>query len=231
MKRDKKQFIWAAILPASLALLAGCGGSAGNEGAQAGAEGFEFGAPQEVVDELIADLDPVTLTYQPYSGSSAETMSMAEQAFMDAVEERSNGQIDFEVAWGQAIAGYSELDDALLDGRVDIAYTVPVYFPDEYPKLDAYNKLSVYTSNAPVTGEAALQAQMTEAGWNDTELLEEFSEKGLTPLNPLVASGNYWAACNSENTTLSDWQGNQVRIGGSVQTPIAESIFFFFFFF
>lgn len=224
MKRKSKHLVWAGILPASLILLAGCGGAAGDGGDQAATAGFDFGAPQDEVDAVLADLEPVTLTFQPYSGSNAETMSLAEKAFMDAVEERSNGQISFEVAWGQSIAGYSELDDALTDGRVDIAYTVPVYFPDEYPKLDAYNKLGIYTSNAPVTGEAALQAQMTEAGWNDPELLEEFSQKGLTPLNPLVASGNYWAACNAENTSLDDWEGNQVRIGGSVQTPIAESI-------
>lgn len=224
MKNSRGRLALAAVLPASLLLVSGCGGSAGSPGEGTSTEGFEFGAAQNEVNAAIDGLDPVTLTFQPYSGSTAETMSLAEEAFIEAVEERSNGQIDLDVAWGQSIASYDELDDALVDGRVDIGYQVTIYFPSEYPKIDAYNKLGFYGGNAPLTDEAVLQAQMTEAGWNDPELLEEFTDKGLTALNPLVSSGNYWSACNSETTSLDDWQGNQVRIGGSVQTDIAESI-------
>lgn len=218
------RIVRAGALPIALALLAGCGGSVGTGGGSGFAEGFDFGASQEEVDSAIADLDPVTLTIQPYAASPEAAAAIAERSFMEAVEERSGGKITFDVAWGQSIAGYPEVDDALADGRLDIAYSVPVYFPAEYPVLDAYNKLSHYASAAPLTGEAAIQAQMSEAAWNNPAALAEYTDKGLVPLNPFVTSGNYWAACNSEGTSADDWKGRQIRIGGSAQTPISEGI-------
>ena len=70
---------------------------------------------------MLADLEPVTLSYQP-GGSSAESVTAANGlAFKEYVEERSGGKITLETTWGQAIAPYDELVDALNDGRVDIA--------------------------------------------------------------------------------------------------------------
>lgn len=209
---------------ASLALLSACGGGVGSAGGGGTADGFEYAAAQSDVDTAIADLDPVTLTIQPYASSPDAAAAVAEQSFMDAVEERSGGKISFDVAWGQSIAQYEEVDDALADGRLDLAYSVPIYFPGEYPLVDAYNKLSHYTSAGPLTGEAITQAQMSEAAWNHPEVIDEYESKGLVPLNPLVSSGNYWAACNAEGTSADDWQGRQIRIGGSAQTPISENL-------
>ena len=87
-----KNRLAASVLAAgaSLALLGGCAGSAGGGGGggQGGGEGFEYGASQEDVDAAIADLDPVTLTYQP-GGSSQESLTAASGlAFKEYVEER-----------------------------------------------------------------------------------------------------------------------------------------------
>ncbi|HLR44686.1 MAG TPA: C4-dicarboxylate ABC transporter substrate-binding protein [Brevibacterium sp.] len=219
-----RPFLTGSAVFAGLTLLAGCGGAVGSGGASGTADGFTYGAAQEEVSAAVAELDPVTLKIQPYAASPDAEAAVAEQSFMDAVEERSDGKITFDVAWGQSIAGYPEVDDALADGRLDISYSVPIYFPGEYPLVDAYNKLSHYTTAGPLTGEAITQAQMSEAGWNHPEVLAEYTDKGLTPLNPLVTSGNYWAACNAEGTSPEDWQGRQIRIGGSAQTPISEAI-------
>ena len=157
---------------AALFLITACGGAGEANESSAGGEGYEFGAPQEEVDAIIADLDPVTLTFQPYSASPEAVGAAGDLAFIEAVEERSGGKIELEVAWGQAIASHTEVDDALVDGRLDIAVQIPVYSPTEYPLVDAYNKLSHYTNPAPLTGEAATHAQMSEAGWqNDPVLL------------------------------------------------------------
>lgn len=219
-----RPFLTGSAVFAGLTLLAGCGGAVGSGGASGTADGFTYGAAQEEVSAAVAELDPVTLKIQPYAASPDAEAAVAEQSFMDAVEKRSDGKITFDVAWGQSIAGYPEVDDALADGRLDISYSVPIYFPGEYPLVDAYNKLSHYTTAGPLTGEAITQAQMSEAGWNHPEVLAEYTDKGLTPLNPLVTSGNYWAACNAEGTSPEDWQGRQIRIGGSAQTPISEAI-------
>lgn len=53
---------------ASLALLAGCAGSVGGDGSESGdsaGEGFAVDASQDEIDEALADLDPVTLKFQP----------------------------------------------------------------------------------------------------------------------------------------------------------------------
>ncbi|MGO1396977.1 MAG: C4-dicarboxylate ABC transporter substrate-binding protein [Brevibacterium yomogidense] len=214
----------AASAVASLALFAGCSGAVAGSGGGSDASGFDYGASQEDVDAAIADLEPITLTIQPYAASPEATAAIGEKSFMDAVEERSGGKITFDVAWGQSIAAYSEVDDALADGRIDIAFTTPIYAPADYPLTDAYNKLSHYSSAGPLTGEAVTQAQMSEAGWNNEDVLAGYADKGVTPLNPLVASGNYWSACNAPGTEMDDWQGRQIRIGGSAQTPISENL-------
>lgn len=211
-------------IPAAAAVLAGCGGSVGSGGGTDAGSGFAFGAAQDEVDAVIADLEPVTLTFQPYAASPESPAAAGAHAFMEAVETRSGGKIEFDVAWGQSIASYPEVDDALADGRLDIAYSVPIYFPAEYPMTDAYNKVSHYSMASPMIGEAISHAMMTEAGWNDPAVIEQYTDKGLVPLNPLVSSGNYWLACNSEGTAPEDWQGRQIRIGGSAQTPVSEAI-------
>lgn len=214
----------ALTIPTVVAVLAGCGGSVGGAGGSSAGSGFEFGASQDDVDAAIADLDPVTLTFQPYAASPNSPAAAGAHAFMEAVEARSGGKIEFDVAWGQSIAAYPEVDDALADGRLDIAYSVPIYFPAEYPLTDAYNKVSHYSMASPMVGEAISHAMMTEAGWNDPKVIEQYTDKGLVPLNPLVSSGNYWLACNSPGTAPDDWQGRQIRIGGSAQTPVSEAI-------
>lgn len=209
---------------ASLLLVSGCAGSVGGENSSGGGEGFAYEASQAEVDAVLEELDPVTLVYQP-SGSSPNTPSaVAGRSFAEAIKERSGGKISLDMVWGQAIAGYPEIDDALADGRIDISYHVPIYDPAAYPAIDAYNKLTQYSSAAPLTGEAISQAIMSEAAWNDPQLIEDYEEKGLTPLSPLLSSGDYWIACNAPSTGADDWDGRQVRIGGTAQSPIAEGI-------
>ncbi|WP_349826821.1 C4-dicarboxylate ABC transporter substrate-binding protein [Brevibacterium litoralis] len=218
-----KKSVLAGALPLAL-ILTGCGGGVGESSGGDAGSGFEFGAPQEEVDAAIADLEPVTLAYQPYAPSQNSTSAPSALAFMEAVEERSGGKISFDVSWAQAIAPYPEVDDALADGRLDLAFAVPIYYVAEYPMTDAYNKLSYFTPGTPMVGEAALQAQMAEAGWNDPNVLQQFEDQSVTPLNPLVGSGTYWTACGEEGTAREDLQGSQIRIGGAVQTPISQAL-------
>jgi TRAP-type C4-dicarboxylate transport system substrate-binding protein len=186
--------------------------------------GFDYGASQEEVDALLADLEPVTLTYQP-GGSSAESVTAANGlAFKEYVEERSGGKITLETTWGQAIAPYTELVDALNDGRIDIAYHAAIYFPDEFPTVDAYSKVTQYSTPAPLTGEAISTLMMSELAWNSDEHMQVIEDQGLVPLSPLMSSGDYWTACGVEGSALQDWNGRQIRIAGTAHTALAESI-------
>src|SRR5690606_42040273 len=46
----------------------------------------------------------------------------------------------------------------------------------------------------------------------------------LRPLSPLVSSASYGAAGNAPGSESDAWKGRQIRIGGSAQTPISETL-------
>lgn len=113
-------------------VLAGCGSDTDEQESSGDDTGFEYGASQEEVNEIVEDLEPLTITFQPSAASQNSVMAPAGTVFKEIVEERSNGKITVDIVWGQAIAGYDEVHDALADGRLDVAYTLPVYQPDEW---------------------------------------------------------------------------------------------------
>src|SRR5690625_1645409 len=209
---------------AAALVLSSCSGSAGGGEAGGSGEGFEYGASQEEISEVIADLEPVTLTYQPGAASPNTPNAANAHAFVEAIEERSDGKINFEVAWGQSIAEHGEIEAALADGRIDIAFVAPIYQPDEYPVADSFSKLTHYSAPSPLVGEVVSAAMMSDLGWNSEELLAEYEEKGLVPLSPLMSSGDYYTACGQPGTSLEDWDGRQMRIAGSAHSAIAEGI-------
>lgn len=209
---------------AVLGLVSGCAGSVSGDSAQGSGQGFAYGASQEDVEAVLADLEPVTLTYQP-GGSSPDSITAAYgNAFKDYVEERSGGKITLETTWGQAIAPYGELTDALNDGRVDIAFHAAIYFPDDFPTVDAFSKITQYSTPAPLTGEAISAAMMSELAWNSDEHLQAIEDQGLVPLSPLMSSGDYWTACGEDGTSAEDWKGRQIRIAGTAHTELANAI-------
>lgn len=211
-------------LAASLGLvLSGCAG-AGAEEQSDGEQGFEFGAPQEEVNELIADLEPVTLTYQPSAGSPNSVLAQSTHAFVEAVEERSNGQITLDIAYGQAIAGYGEVIDALNDGRIDIATHLPVYEPSDFPTYDALATSMSGLPISPVVGEAVHAAMAAELGEKSEGLRAEFEAQGVTPIAPLMSAGGYYGLCNSEDTSAADWAGNQTRVASTAHHAVVENI-------
>ena len=206
-------------------VLTSCGGTTADGTIDGGAgEGFEYGASQQEVNEVIADLEPVTLTYQPGT-SSQNTPSAADAlSFIESVEERSDGKISFEVAWGQAIADHGEIEDALVDGRIDVAFVATIYQPEEYPVADAFSKLTHYSAPSPLVGEVVSAAMVSDLAWNSEELLAEYADQGLVPLSPLTSSGDYYTACGQPGTSLEDWNGRQMRIAGSAHSAIAKDL-------
>jgi len=220
-KTRSRKFAKLSAAAAALALvLAGCGGNAEGEGNGAAAEdtGFEYDAPQEEVNAIVEDLEPVTITFQPSAASQNSVMAPAGTVFKEIVEERSNGKITVDIIWGQAIAGYDEVHDALADGRLDVAYTLPVYQPDEFPALNDLGTAMAGLSSSPFLGELVSNAVGNELGWQNESLLQSYEEKGLTPLTALAASGGYYTVCGAPVEDAEDWNGTQVRIASTAQS-------------
>lgn len=206
--------------------LTACAGSAGSEGSGGGDEAgaYEAGASQEDVDAALADLDPVEIIYQPSAASQESVQSPSGTVLADAIEERSGGKITVDTVWGQAIAGYSEIHDALGDGRIDLAYTLPVYDPAQFPAVNALGDALGGLDPSPFVGEMVTNAVATDVAWQTPEIVAEYEELGIQPIAPTVASGGYYTMCNSPGVEKSDFDGRQVRIASKTQGELMSHI-------
>ncbi|WP_349827271.1 C4-dicarboxylate ABC transporter substrate-binding protein [Brevibacterium litoralis] len=217
----------AAAAVGALALTACAGGAGGGGGGgEGGGEGFEYGASQEEVDAVLADLEPVTLTYQPAAPSETSTSGPAALMFADYIEERSGGKITVDIVWAQAIAGYTEVDDALVDGRLDLAFSIPAYSPQEYPEFDGLMAYSQFSPTSVLTGELVTSAMLQELAWEQDDVIGGFEEKGLTVLSSMVSGGEYYMMCGPDHTgvEMDHWQGRSIRAGSTMNELVIQGV-------
>lgn len=212
----------AAVL--ALTACAGSAGSSGGGGGAGGGAGYEYGASDEEILAAFEDVEPVTIKYQPSAQSAEGPDSYRAQAFKDNLETRSGGKITVDTTYAQGIAGYTDLPDALADGRVDIAYALPIYQPDEFPVFQAWVTGTTLTGTSPLVDELAANAALGELAWQDENLVAEFEDRGLTPLNLFNAAGAVMSLCSEEHTTAADWAGNQVRASSTAQSAQLEAV-------
>lgn len=204
--------------------LSSCAGSAGGQDdTNGGGSGFPYGASQEEIDAVIADLDPVALTYQT-AAASPDSVQAKDKVWAEGIEERSGGKITVEIVYGQAIAGFSEVHDALADGRVDLAYTLPGYDPSRFPRFDDLSYSLSALPSSPVTGELVANAVGLELSWGSDAVLEEFESQGLVPLQPVNASATPYPACTEPGAAAADWDGRQIRAASQAQESMARAI-------
>lgn len=212
-----------SVLATAMLAVTGCAGSAGaGGGGQTGGEGYEYGASQDEINEAIADLEPVKLTYQVGSPSENSVAGRRSMDYKKAVEEASNGQIEVEIIWGMAVAGYPEAVDAVVDGRVDISYHLVSYEPQRFPEASAIGTALGSVPYSPLVGEMVANAVGSEIGWNDQALLDRYEAEGVTVLSPILANGAYSLNCNSEINTAEVLKGKQVRAGSAPQSQALD---------
>lgn len=216
----RKQLTGVLSLTVLLALTA-CGD--GLEGGSEDVDGFDYGADQEVVDDAIVDLEPTTIRFQTLPGSEQGLMGGQAVEFKELVEERSNGQIEVEIIWGMAAAGFDEVRDAVVDGRIDIGYTNPIYHAEEMPVMNAYATASALIPTDPYKGELVAQAIGRELAVTDDAIIEEYDSQDLVPLAHIMNNG-YISMCNEPVIELDDWSGKQVRIPSVAQSQIVSAL-------
>lgn len=229
MKTDHGRRLWtrwansSAALAALALVLTSCGGEAA-DGESGEDQGFEFGAAQDDVDAAIEQLEPVTINYQIPATSQQSPQANLGTHYKEAVEERSNGKITVELAWNQSIASYEDLHNALADGRVDMAFTLPSYEPAEFPAFTALNDLLGGDPEPPLTGELVTNLAAAETAWQTPEILAEYEQIGVTPFVPVMASASYYSICSDEVTELEDWDGLQVRVGSPAALDLVSHL-------
>lgn len=205
--------------------LSGCAGSAGSGNNESGSSaGFEHGASQDEVDALLTELEPVTLKFQANAASQNSPLAKDMQPFMDEVKERSGGKITVEPVWGQAVAGWTEIDDALADGRLDLAYTINSYKPSEFPALAEFGKLTASFESTPLVSDLVINGALNEVAWSSPEYIGDFEDKGLTLLLPAALGAGYFADCTTPGTTTDAWGGRQVRSANAGQEKLLRDV-------
>lgn len=193
----------AAAVVASLALTA-CG-SDGDSKAQ-DLEGVEVGATQEEYKAAFADMEPIELIAQVAGGPDSEG-NLRYRDYFDAVEEWSDGKVTFEVNFSDAIVPVTEIDDALVDGRLDISYVLPVYEPDTFKAGALLAEASVAGHAFPYGGTMNMIGASNAAFYDTPEMVAEFTDKGIYPLAAQMADGTGHFFCKEPISSAGDLKG------------------------
>ena len=224
-----RRALGAAALAGALTLTA-CAEESGSNGGQAGSgdagqsgEGVEFGASKDDYAAAFEDIDPITLNTQTPGPQGSSTSKKFEEYF-EAVEEWSGGKITFEIAYSNAIAPPTEIDNALQDGRLDVGLALPIYEPSEYPASSSINEISFIGRQTPLVGVLESHAWMLDVMMRTPEAQEEFESQGVHVLLPAFNSGHSHMVCTDERTDAEDFQGAQILSGGARQAAQIEAL-------
>ena len=138
--------------------------------------------------------------------------------FTDELRERTNGEINFEVASGGALAGARETLEAVENGTVDAGYIIDIYTPSALPQTALLSDLSLLIDNAVVGTAAMTETVLVSCA----ECRESFEKHNVVPLG-FVATAVYALQCTSPVANLADMQGKKVRATGA-WAPLIEEL-------
>lgn len=208
---------------ATLALVSGCAGGVTASDGDSG-DSVEFGADVQAFHDALADMDPVEITFQAGSRSGTDHTGAREQVFADAIEEYSGGKITVNTVWGQPIAPYDEVTEAVADGRIDIGLEIPIYTPTKYPAITSLINIAPTAPADPYFYEMVTTAAAQDVAWNTDEILDDYRDKGVDVLVPLEFEYSGALACTEPVSSADDLNGKQVRVASAADFAIAESL-------
>lgn len=175
---------------------------------------MEHGASQEEYAQAFADIDPIVLNTQTPAPKGSITGFYME-LYLVAGEEWSDGKITFETSYSNAVAPPAEIDDALVDGHLDLGLVLPIYEPSEYPANAALMEVSVLSDHSPVTGTLQHNAWPNELAFDTPEVLAEFEDNEMKLMLPFYTSGSNALLCSEPRNDLAAIKGAQVSVGGA----------------
>lgn len=205
----------------ALATLAACAEE--GSGPQAKGDGIEFGATKEEYAAAFEDVEPITIRAQSPSPKGSLTGAKFE-GYMQAVEEWSDGKITFDIAYSNAVAPPTEVDDALNDGRLDMGSVVATYEPQEYPAAALFAEVTFAGSQGAFVGLMESNSWWLDVGYQTPEMFEELADNGVKLLQPAFNSGLIALNCAEPITSLDDFDGAQIINGTAAQGTVLKSL-------
>jgi TRAP-type C4-dicarboxylate transport system substrate-binding protein len=151
-------------------------------------------------------------------GSAFSPMSVNNRVtvpgFAEAVAEASGGTLVIEHYPGGSLgSGPVQQLSMVENGVVDIAEVVTAYSPGRFPELSLF-ELPFLAQNNVEAGLAAYS--MYEDG-----LLSDFDDLMLVGI---IISGPYGISANTPLDSLEDLEGLRLRVGGPIQTAMAQAL-------
>jgi TRAP-type C4-dicarboxylate transport system substrate-binding protein len=195
MKLNAKSAVATAVVGAVVLILAGCAGGGD------GGDGDAVGASSEA--------EPITLIY---ASALPETTPQggAEAAFMDYVEEHTEGQVTFERYFSGSLTPATEAISAIEAGLVDVSYAGPAFFPEQLPLNNWLTGLGAIPSGDNATfGHIQNMISTYEVLREFPEFDREYEDLGLHPLTPF-SQQQAGIECTSEVTTPEQAAGKTV---------------------
>ncbi len=129
-----------------------------------------IGAAALVLSSLSAKAQEITLRMHQFLPPQATVPAKILIPWADAINEQSGGRIKVEVYSAMALGGSPpQLMDQVIDGVVDIAWTLPGYTPGRFPRVEVF-ELPFMMTNAEATSRAYWQ--MYETDMADTDFAD-----------------------------------------------------------
>ena len=213
--------VLAAVMLVGAGALAGCAESGGAN--QAGGDGIDAGATKEEYQEAFEDIEEITLLTQTPAPKGSVT-GLPQEKYYEAVEDWSGGKIKFDISYSNAVAAPDEADDALVDGRLDVASILPIYDPSEFPANAALIDGGFISDHSALEGVLSSNAWPNQVAFETDEIMAEFDDHGVVPLVPLYNSGANVLFCSQARTSLSDLEGTTIGSGGRSQSAEIEAL-------
>ena len=182
-RRRPRLSIFTALSAFMVALaIAGCSGSGGSGGGDGG---------------------PVKLRFAYFAGEKT-SFGQLWTWWMDEVERRSEGSIEFERFWDATLLEGPEMANGLRDGRVDVAQITPPMYPGKFP-LTSVTELPFASDNTPAGATAISELLRTSK-----PLQQEWSKQQLKPLAWNIAAPGALGS-KSPIRRAADLRGKRIR--------------------
>ncbi|MGX6509225.1 TRAP transporter substrate-binding protein DctP [Rhodococcus sp. SJ-2] len=202
-----------AGLTAGATVLTACAESTGT-GGQGGGAGVEYGASIAEYREAFDSVDPIVIHTQSPAAKGASGGQHIEK-YAEAVSEWSGGKITFDIVYSNGVASPTESDNAVQDGRLDLAQVMGAYEPQEYPATFALNNASVLSDNSVIVGSLSSNAWPVDVAFATPELLAEYEDHDLKLLLPSFNSGSIALICSEARNDLAELKGQSIASGSA----------------
>jgi TRAP-type C4-dicarboxylate transport system substrate-binding protein len=145
--------------------------------------------------------------------------------WMDRVEELTDGQVEFTAFTGGELVETPDEHDALQEGTVDVALTLPAYLPGRFP-FSEITMLPIESSDAEIAGEAwkAMLESDEELADGKTFFEMEYEDAGFTGF-AMAPTAEYVISTTGQSIeSISDVEGMSLRTPTRITEMYAANI-------